>query len=117
MLIPIIVVVSLLVIAGIIFSVVRSNGSKPNKKANSQQHKDSEFVQRLSYLLKIVIEHSSSERRQSSTREVVRIGEEIHQAGGFRYMIKIHEIVTQQNSEKVGARLRALWKGIGDWRA
>ncbi len=106
----------LVAIGGVALVVMRSANEKPNKKNHTQDQKDSEFVQRLCYLMKIVVEHSSSERRQSSTREVIRIGEEVHNTGGFRYMVKIHESVSQQMSDKIGGRLAALWKGIGDWR-
>lgn len=110
-------VVVFIVVGGLVLVVTRKSADQPRKKANPKEQKDSEFIQRLCYLMKIVLEHSSSERRQSSTREVIRIGEEISESGGFRYMIKIHEEVTRQTSEKVGGRLKALWKGIGDWRA
>ena len=116
MLYAVIGVIAFIVVVGLILAFNRNSADKPKKKANQQDQKDSEFIQRLCYLLKIVIEHSSSERRQSSTREVVRIGEEINESGGFRYMVKIHEEVTSQTSDKVGGRLKALWKGIGDWR-
>lgn len=113
--IPIIVVA--IVAVGIFLLVTWSGGGKSTKKISVQQQKDAEFIHRLSYLLQILIEHSASERRQSATREIIRLGEEINQKGGFRYMVKIHETVTQQTSEKTGVRLKALWKGIGEWRS
>ncbi|MEE2640180.1 MAG: hypothetical protein VX768_06095 [Planctomycetota bacterium] len=116
MLIAAIVLIAFVLLAGIILVLTRSGGTKSGK-GHSQDQQDSEFVQRLSYLLKIVIEHSSRDRRESSTREVIRIGEAIHESGGFRYMVKIHSEVARQSSTKVAARLKALWKGIGEWRA
>jgi hypothetical protein len=94
-----------------------SSRRKSNTKNDELRPNDIEFVHRLSYLLQILIEHSASERRLSSTREIIRIGEEINTAGGFRYMVKIHQAVAQQTSEKAGVRLKSLWKGIGDWRS
>lgn len=94
----------------------QSAGSGAGKSKIPDQQ-DNEFIQRLDYLLKIVIEHSAKDRQESSTREVIRIGHAVNEAGGFRYMIKIHEAVTKMTSPKVGAKLKALWKGIGDWRA
>lgn len=110
------IIVVAIVVVGIFLVATWSGGGKSTKKSGLQQQKDAEFIHRLSYLLQIVIEHSDSDRRQSATREIIRLGEEINQKGGFRYMVKIHEIVTQQASGKTGARLKSLWKGIGDWR-
>ncbi len=110
-----IAILSVIVVCIIVW-VTWSGSRKSNKKVVGLQPKDTEFVRRLSYLLQILIEHSASERGQSSTREIIRLGEEINTAGGFRYMIKIHQAVAQQTSEKAGVRLKSLWKGIGDWR-
>lgn len=116
MLITIISIVAVAVIGLVALFVSLSKSSGSGGKSNPQEQQDTEFIQRLSYLLKIVIEHSSSERRQSSTREVIRIGEKINEVGGFRYMVKIHEAVTRQTNPKTGVRLKSLWKGIGEWR-
>ena len=111
------------VVAGVVILVIvfvlkgQSGGQASSKPSKGPEQKDTEFIQRLSYLMKIVMEHSSADRRESSTREVIRIGESIHEQGGFRYMIKIHEAVTKETSPKVGGRLKVIWKGIGDWRA
>ena len=41
----------------------------------------------------------------------------LNEEGGLRYMLKIHQSVTEKTSPKVGGKLKAMWKGIGDWRA
>lgn len=110
-------VVAGVVILVVVFLLKGQSGGQPQKPGKGPEQKDTEFIQRLSYLMKIVMEHSSADRRESSTREVIRIGEAIHEQGGFRYMIKIHEAVTKETSPKVGTKLKVIWKGIGDWRA
>lgn len=112
MIIPIVVVV-FVVGAGIALFVMNS---KSQTKVSPEEQKASEFSQRLMYLLKIVVEHSDEAKRQSSEKEVIRIGEEVNTSGGFRLMIQTHKKVTSLTSEKYGSRLNSLWKGIGDWR-
>lgn len=103
-------------ILGVYFFLANRPVGPATPKSKTPEQKDTEHIQRLSYLMKIVLEHSSSTRQESSIREVVRIGESISDEGGFRYMVKIHEAVTQSTSPKVGVKLKALWKGIGEWR-
>lgn len=114
--IAIVSIVVLGLIAAVYFYLQSQPAATSATKTRTQQQTDSEHTQRLCYLLKIVIEHSSTERRDSSTREVIRIGEAINEEGGFRYMVKIHKTVTEKTTPKVGAKLKSLWKGIGEWR-
>lgn len=112
MLTPIIIVV-VVIGAGIALFVMNS---KSQTKISPEDQKAGEFSQRLTYLLKIVVEHSDDSKRQSSEKEVTRIGEEVNASGGFRLMIQTHKKVTSLTNEKYGNRLKVLWKGIGDWR-
>ena len=66
MLTPIIIVV-VVIGAGIALFVMNS---KSQTKISPEDQKVGEFSQRLTYLLKIVVEHSDDSKRQSSEKEV-----------------------------------------------
>jgi hypothetical protein len=112
-----IVAVVVVVIAGILVLVMKSKGktSSPSKRGGQGQNENA-CTKKLAYLLKIVVEHDAEPKGKSSKKEIVRLGEEVHQTGGFRSMVRIHHAVTEQTSPKFARRLSTIWKGVGDWR-
>ena len=113
MLIASMVVVVLILASGSAIFFLNSKGSK---KPSAEDQKASEYSQRLIYLLKIVVDHSSGDKRDQSSKEVMRVGEEVNAEGGFRLMVKIQQAVQNASNEKIAARLSQLWKGVGEWR-
>ncbi len=108
-----------IVVVVIVFAMQNKGGDKKgkgsDKSSGSSSGGDLQYRDRIIQLLRIVLDQHAKERHESTTREIVRLGNQINESGGFRRMVSVQSEVQKKAGDRAGGKLSAIWKGIGEW--
>jgi hypothetical protein len=122
MIVPIIIsVAAFLIVCVVVFFFLQQksgggNKSGANRKKDSNLGgEDRQYVDRISQLIKVSLDPHTQDKRESTEREMKRLGEQINEKGGLRRMLAIKQEIAKAYGEKYARRLAQVWVGIGQW--